>query len=80
MGAAGLGGAAGGAEEAVACHPHVCPSFCCFSHACNGAKYSSTADASICSLPLSSFSVCYHGWLAPLLSIARYFWPAALLP
>src|SRR4249919_15435 len=72
-----------GADAALAAsafQPQVLPSFCCFSHACSGEKYSSTAEASIFSLPVSSFSVCCHGWLAPLLSIAWYFAPAALLP
>ena len=60
--------------------PQALPAFCCFSQACNGAKYSSTALASIFSPPVSSFMVFCHGWLAPLDSIAEYFSPAALLP
>src|SRR5690606_26293453 len=65
---------------AAACHPQVLPSFCSTSHSCSGAKYSSTAEASIVSPPLSSFSVCCQGWLLPLDSIAQNFSPAALLP
>src|SRR5690606_20981439 len=62
------------------CQPQACPSFCCLSHSCSGAKYSSTAAPSICSLPVSSFIVACHGWLAPLSSIAQNFCPATLLP
>src|SRR5690606_36303091 len=62
------------------CQPQDWPSFCCSSHSCRGAKYSSTAEPSICPLPVSSFIVSCHGWLAPLSSIAQNFCPATLLP
>src|SRR3546814_156278 len=69
----------GPACGAGACQPQAWPSFCCLSHSCSGAKYSSTAEPSICSLPVSSFIVSCHGWLAPLSSIAQNFCPATLL-
>ena len=56
---------------AGACQPQLWPSFCCFSQACSGAKYSSTALPSIFSPPVSSFIVFCQGWLAPLPSIAQ---------
>src|SRR5690606_16250447 len=60
--------------------PQLWPSFCCCSHSCSCAKYSSTAEASICSPPVSSFSVFCQGWCEPCSSMARNFSPAALLP
>lgn len=77
---AGAAGAAAVVAGGVGCQPQVWPSFCCFSHSCSGAKYSSTALASIFSVPVSSFSVACHGWLAPFSSIAQKRWPATLLP
>ncbi len=59
----------GQVRGAGACQPQLWPSFCSFSQACSGAKYSSTAEASIFSPPVSSFMVFCHGWLAPLPSI-----------
>src|SRR5690606_7857633 len=69
-----------GPPGAAACQPQVLPSFCSTSHSCSGAKYSSTADASMVSPPVSSFSVCCQGWLLPLESIAQNFSPAAWSP
>ena len=60
-----------GNQPRGAVQPHCLPAFCCFSQVCSGAKYSSTAEASIFSPPVSSFMVCCHGWLAPLDNIAQ---------
>src|SRR5690606_21373666 len=77
------GGGGPGHEPVVApvpVQPQLWPSFCCCSHSCSGAKYSSTAEASIRSPPVSSLSVCCQGWCEPCSSMARNFSPAALLP
>src|SRR5690606_34914719 len=63
-----------------ASQPQVWPSFWAVSHCCRGAKYSSTAEASICSPPVSSCRVCCQGWLAPWASMAWNFLPASALP
>jgi hypothetical protein len=75
-----LGGSAARDATADAFQPHMRPSFCCLSHACKGAKYSSIAAASMRSLPVICLRVCCQGWLAPVASIAWNFRPAALLP
>src|SRR5690606_19873376 len=80
-GAASFAGAGSAAAAAAgACQPQLRPSFCCLSHSCSGEKYSSTAEASICSVPVSSFIVCCQGWLLPRESIAQNLPPPALLP
>jgi drug/metabolite transporter (DMT)-like permease len=61
-------------------HPQVSPLFCSFSHSASGAKYSSIAVASACVSPLSVASASGQGLLAPSLSIAVSFAPAALFP
>ena len=55
----------------VPSQPHCLPLFCVSSQPCSGAKYSSTAEPSSCSPPVSSFSVFGHGWLEPRCIIAQ---------
>ena len=60
-------------------HPTGFPSFCSSSHTLSGAKYSTSAFASISRDPVSCASASGQGLDAPSSSIAFSFSPAALL-
>ena len=60
--------------------PQERPAFCSSSQAANGAKYSRSAAASTCRVPMTASSASGHGRLAPVSIIARSRAPASGLP